>query len=395
MAAPIGRRLAGMSLVRIPRRAPRIWPRWESRLRSAAVAARLGIPLGIMFGLCFVTGLISHYKYHPWHWLPVPALPSWGYRVTQGLHVITGIALLPLLLVKLWVVYPRLFEWPAVRGLLHGLERLSVAVLVSSALVEVVIGFLNVLQWYPWHWSFVFVHYTLAYVVVGSVLLHVAVKLPVLRTELATSLAESPPAAETQTAAGLSRRGLLVATGAGVAVVGGATVGQVVTPLESLAVLAPRRPTRGPLGIPINKTADAAGTTRSAVRPDWTLAVGGRTPFVLGLADVEALAVTEAQLPIACVEGWSVMGRWRGIRLIDLVRRAGGDAGSTVQFESLEPVGPYRRSTMAGPQVAHALLATHLNGHRLTLDHGYPLRLIAPDRAGVLNTKWLSRITVR
>ena len=39
--------------------------------------------------------------------------------------------------------------------------------------------------------------------------------------------------------------------------------------------------------------------------------------------------------------------------------------------------------------MAHALLATHLNGGRLDIDHGYPLRLIAPDRAGVLNTKWL------
>ena len=41
-----------------------------------------------------------------------------------------------------------------------------------------------------------------------------------------------------------------------------------------------------------------------------------------------------------------------------------------------------------------ALLATHLNGQRLDLDHGYPLRLIAPNRAGVLNTKWLSRVVV-
>ena len=60
---------------------------------------------------------------------------------------------------------------------------------------------------------------------------------------------------------------------------------------------------------------------------------------------------------------------------------------------SLEPEG-FNRSFVEGPQVSAALLATHVNGQRLNLDHGYPLRLIAPNRAGVLNTKWLTRIEV-
>ena len=65
-----------------------------------------------------------------------------------------------------------------------------------------------------------------------------------------------------------------------------------------------------------------------------------------------------------------------------------------MQVFSLEPGGEYNHSTVDGPQVGSALLATHLNGERLDLDHGYPLRLIAPNRAGVLNTKWLTRIEV-
>src|SRR5205085_117206 len=129
---------------------------------------------------------------------------------------------------------------------------------------------------------------------------------------------------------GLSRRGLLVATGAGVAVVGVTTIGQVVTPLERVALLAPRRPTTGPLGIPINKTAQQAGTTHTAADPTWTLAVSGRDTLSLSLEDVEAWPAAESRLPIACVEGWSVTGRWRGIRLLDLVHRVVGDAGSTV-----------------------------------------------------------------
>jgi DMSO/TMAO reductase YedYZ molybdopterin-dependent catalytic subunit len=61
----------------------------------------------------------------------------------------------------------------------------------------------------------------------------------------------------------------------------------------------------------------------------------------------------------------------------------------------MEPNGIYARSTVRGPQLAQAILATHLNGERINIDHGYPVRLIAPDRAGVQNTKWLNAVEVR
>ena len=96
-----------------PRRTPHWWPRFTSPLRSTAVTARVGRVLGIASAICFVTGLLSHYQYHPWSWLPEPASPVWLYRVTQGLHVATGIATIPLLLVKLWSVYPKLFQLAA------------------------------------------------------------------------------------------------------------------------------------------------------------------------------------------------------------------------------------------------------------------------------------------
>ncbi|MBW8792037.1 MAG: molybdopterin-dependent oxidoreductase [Streptomyces sp.] len=128
---------------------------------------------------------------------------------------------------------------------------------------------------------------------------------------------------------------------------------------------------------------------------DWRLEVRGPRPFTLGLAELEAGATTQADLPIACVEGWSVDARWHGLPLLDLVRRAGGNADSTVYVHSLQAHGAYSHSLIDGPQLAGALLATHLNGERLDLDHGYPVRLIAPDRAGVLNTKWLALVEVR
>ena len=121
--------------------------------------------------------------------------------------------------------------------------------------------------------------------------------------------------------------------------------------------------------------------------------VAGPTPYVITLADLDELARAEADLPITCVEGWSAGARWRGIPLLDVVLRAGGDASSRVRVVSLEQ-GLYGNSVVVGPQVSAALLATHLNGERLNLDHGYPLRLISPNRPGVLNTKWLTRVEV-
>src|SRR3954454_10281140 len=144
---------------------------FSSRLRSAAVTARVGLWLGICFGICFATGLVSHYAQNPDHPVPFPVSPAWGYRVTQGLHVITGSAAVPLLLVKLWTVYPRLFRRPE-RGtrrlVLDALERVSIAVLVAAAIFQLVTGTLNSAQWYPWDFSFRATHYAVAWIAIGA-----------------------------------------------------------------------------------------------------------------------------------------------------------------------------------------------------------------------------------
>ncbi|SDY34503.1 Oxidoreductase molybdopterin binding domain-containing protein [Modestobacter sp. DSM 44400] len=397
-----------------PGTSPPLWPHFSSPLRSTALTARLGAVLGICLAVCFGTGLLSHYQYQPWTWLPEPAAPIWIYRVTQGVHVATGIATIPLLLVKLWSVYPNLFRWPAVRSLPHALERGSVAVLVATALLQLFTGFFNVLNWYPWPWSFVPVHRFLAYVLIGSLLLHIAVKLPDITYGLKTRLVdgdvltEKPwnenPASYSNndkmhqpppSTPAISRRGLLVAASGGIGLVALTSVGQTLTPLEPIGLLAVRQPSTGPQGVPVNRTADQAGVRDLAADPNWQLIVSGPDGYQLSLADIEAMAAAEADLPITCVEGWSVGAHWTGIRLLDVVRRAGGNAGSRVDFVSLEPRGSFNHSTVQGPQLSRALLATHLNGQRLDVDHGYPLRLIAPDRAGVLNTKWLKAVTVR
>ena len=313
---------------------PKWWPHFSSTLRSTAVTARIGRMLGIAIAILFVTGMLSHYQYEPWGWLPEPATPVWAYRVTQGIHVAAGTATIPLLLVKLWSVYPNLFRFPPAKSVKHAIERISVALLISSALVQVVTGFLNVLNWYPFPWYFTVVHRFLAYVLVGSVLLHVGIKLPDIAYGLKAKVAEADVLTEipwdenpdSHSNAGtladpptpaISRRGMLTAAGAGVGIVVVTTVGQTITPLEPVGLLAARQWRAGPQGVPVNRTAEQAKVVELATSAVWTLEVTGPQPFRLALADLEPLAVREARLPINCVEGWSVGARWRGLSLLD------------------------------------------------------------------------------
>ena len=88
--------------------------------------------------------------------------------------------MIPFLLAKLWSVIPRLFAWPPVTSPAQAIERLSIALLVSSAVFELATGVLNAQYWYPFKFNFVVAHYYGAIVFVASLALHVIVKLPVI-----------------------------------------------------------------------------------------------------------------------------------------------------------------------------------------------------------------------
>ncbi|MGN2639419.1 molybdopterin-dependent oxidoreductase [Nocardia takedensis] len=363
-------------------------PEPTTTARGPEIAARVGIPLGAALLVCFVTGLLSHWIQHPPDWFWWPARPVWLYRLTQGAHVISGVAAIPLLLVKLWAVYPRLFQRPVLGSPPRIAERASIALLVGAVLFQLATGLVNIAQYYPWKFFFPAAHHAMAYVAIGALAVHLAVKLPVIRAALGRPV-DSPP--ET----GVSRRAVLTAAWVSSAVAVLTMAGQTVPFLRWAAVLAPRSG-EGPQGVPINRTAAAAGVADRARDPAYRLVVvaGGRTRE-FSRADLAALPQTSADLPIACVEGWSASARWTGVRLRDLVAAVGAQTGE-VRCESLETAGLYRVSVLPEPHVRapDTLIALALNGETLDLDHGYPCRLIAPSRPGVLQTKWLSRIEV-
>jgi hypothetical protein len=363
----------------------------------------VGVWLGVSFVLCFLTGLVSHWAQLPSPAVPFPTRPIWGYRATQGLHVVSGCAAVPLLLVKLWAVYPRLFERVDLRAgrqaLVVGLERGSVGVLVAAAIFQLATGLANAAQWYPWReFSFRTAHYALAWVAIGALVLHVAVKLPVIRAALGADVDdESLDRPGAREAGAVSRRALLRGTwaAAGVAVL--ATAGGAVPWLRRVSVLAVRTG-EGPGGVPINKTAAAAGVLAAATDPGWALAVrvDGAVAARLSLVDLRALPQHTVDLPIACVEGWSAQGRWSGVRVRDVLAAAGAAGGTDVVVTSLQERGPFIRTVLpaAFADDERSLLALDLAGEPLDLDHGFPCRVIAPNRPGVLQTKWVSSLEV-
>lgn len=190
---------------------------------------------------------------------------------------------------------------------------------------------------------------------------------------------------------------MLTAAWVSAGVAGLAVAGQTVPFLRWAAVLAPRSG-EGPQGLPINRSAKAAGVVELARAADYrlTVAVGDRRR---GFSRDELLAMPQvhARLPIACVEGWSAAADWSGVRLRDLLAAVGSYRGGDVHFRSLETSGIYAGSVLPQRHVVDpdTLVALALNGETLDVDHGYPCRLIAPSRPGVLQTKWLSTIEAR
>lgn len=367
---------------------------YASPLHSERTAAFLGLWLGITFTTCFGTGLISHVIQHPAGWELWPTRPVNLYRVTQGLHVVTGLAAIPLLLAKLWVVAPKLWQWPPARTVGHAVERLALLLLVGGAVFQLFTGLANIAYWYPFGFSFPTTHFWTAWITIGALIVHIGSKAALARRGLS---ATSPDLA-TPAGPGLSRRGFLATIGLASGVVVVTTAGSTVPGLRAVDLLGTRRPDIGPQGLPVNQSAVAAGVTGRARDPAYRLRVTGAVPrpMSLSLADLQALPQRTASLPISCVEGWSAGAVWSGVPLRDLLAAAGADPAAHVRIESLQAGGVYRSSVLP-PAFARdglTLLALRLHGEELHVDHGYPVRLIAPDRPGVLQTKWVASVVV-
>ncbi|NEA39902.1 molybdopterin-dependent oxidoreductase [Streptomyces sp. SID11385] len=433
---------------------------WRSPLRGPWFTSVLGLVLLLGVTVLFVTGLLSYAAYNPglggvndrtpdkgllgFYLFDWPTDPHWLYRLTQGVHVTLGVTLIPVLLAKLWSVVPKLFALPPVRSLAHGLERITILLLVGGGLFEFTTGVLNVQLDYLFPGSFYPLHFYGAWLFFAAFALHAALRVPLAVRTVRAARAEGnllapgderanpgvhaagrsgahaarepvpvpagePVAREADAlvathpdAPTVSRRGALWSVAGGSLLLLVTTAGQSIGgSLRRTALLAPHGgedPGSGPGAFQINKTAAYAGITTARTREDtWRLELTSRSGTVrLSRERLRALPLHGAALPIACVEGWSTTDQlWRGVRLRDLAALAGEERPVDVYVESLQVHGTFRHAWLRANQVAdpRSLLALEVNGADLTPDHGYPARVIVPAAPGVLNTKWVTRMT--
>jgi DMSO/TMAO reductase YedYZ molybdopterin-dependent catalytic subunit len=102
-----------------------------------------------------------------------------------------------------------------------------------------------------------------------------------------------------------------------------------------------------------------------------------------------------------CVEGWTAIAWWAGIRFDDLLRAYSpisqakwARVESSVNLDNSGNLDPYFVSIdLATARHPQTLLITHHNGQPLTVEHGAPLRLLVPVKLGLKNVKAITRIT--
>jgi len=137
----------------------------------------------------------------------------------------------------------------------------------------------------------------------------------------------------------------------------------------------------------------------------WNLTLDGLDSGMSVSLDIRNLltrfSVHEQITRLVCVEGWSAVAWWAGLRFDDLLRAyppmsqaKWALVESSVNLDASGNPDPYFMSldlgTAGHPQT---LLATHFNGQPLTVEHGAPLRLLVPVKLGLKNVKAITKIT--
>jgi hypothetical protein len=114
---------------------------------------------------------------------------------------------------------------------------------------------------------------------------------------------------------------------------------------------------------------------------DWRLRVGDRS-FEYG--ELEGYS-DELDAVIDCTGGWWARQRWEGVRLSRLLPASDSRSIAVVSVTGYGRLFPARDAD-------ELLVATRIDGERLAAGHGFPVRLVAPDRRGFWWVKWIEEI---
>lgn len=125
----------------------------------------------------------------------------------------------------------------------------------------------------------------------------------------------------------------------------------------------------------------------------WRLRVTGAVekPLSLSLADLDGLPLEERSAALDCTLGWYTLQRWGGVRLTEILARAGISPSATA-LRLVSVSGYAHLFTLS--EAESILLARFVSGEPLAHWHGAPLRAVVPGRRGWFWVKWLERIEV-
>ena len=137
----------------------------------------------------------------------------------------------------------------------------------------------------------------------------------------------------------------------------------------------------------------------------WKLTVSGliEKPLELSLADLRALPAREQITRHDCVEGWSCIGKWRGVQLARILEMAQLAADARyILFRcaddlegSVDGSGRYYEThSLEDAYHPQTLLAYELNGETLPIAYGAPLRLRTERTLGYKMAKYIMHIEV-
>ena len=128
--------------------------------------------------------------------------------------------------------------------------------------------------------------------------------------------------------------------------------------------------------------------------PGWALKVGGMVahPAMFSLDELKRMPRTDMRIRHHCVEGWSAVAAWQGVRISDLARVVGASPNAKyVEFRSFDS-GYWSSWDRASAMHPQTILAYGMNGHSLFPEHGAPLRLYSAVKLGYKMVKYLTAI---
>jgi len=132
----------------------------------------------------------------------------------------------------------------------------------------------------------------------------------------------------------------------------------------------------------------------ASVRGPWSLEVSGlvRRPLTLSLDDLLKLKQTRHRVNHYCVEGWTAVAEWSGVRVSELARLAGLTPDAKyVDFQSFDD-GYHESWDIDSALHRQTLIALAMDGRLLAPAHGAPARLHSPIKLGYKSTKFLTRV---